>query len=91
VLNLFLGENLYKVQLKLVTNYLQIIMPESGVRVCPVCGVKIIGMVGGDRVLFSVGPPGTRATLWARVCQYTQKPGCINTTREVSDGNKSKL
>ncbi|EKD06344.1 MULTISPECIES: hypothetical protein [Limnospira] len=33
---------------------------------------------GGDRVLFSVGAPGTRARLWARVCQFVKKPGCIN-------------
>ena len=46
---------------------------------CPVCGVKImVGVVGGDRVLFSSGPAGTRARLWARVCQYVDKPGCIN-------------
>jgi hypothetical protein len=46
---------------------------------CPVCGVKILtGVVGGDRVMFAAGPPGTRAKLWARVCQYTQKAGCIN-------------
>jgi hypothetical protein len=46
---------------------------------CPVCGVKIlVGVVGGDRVLFTAGPPGTREKLWARVCRYTQKAGCIN-------------
>lgn len=46
---------------------------------CPVCGVKIlVGVVGGDRVMFASGPPGTRAKLWARVCQYNQKAGCIN-------------
>lgn len=46
---------------------------------CSVCGVKILtGIVGGDRVLFAAGPPGTRAKLWARVCQYTDKAGCIN-------------
>ena len=46
---------------------------------CPLCGVKImVGVAGGDRVLFSAGPPGTRARLWARVCQYVDKPGCIN-------------
>ncbi|PSN13387.1 hypothetical protein C7293_16215 [filamentous cyanobacterium CCT1] len=46
---------------------------------CPVCGVKIlVGIVGGDRVLFSAGPPGTRARLYARVCRYVDKPGCIN-------------
>jgi hypothetical protein len=43
---------------------------------CPACGVKI---VGGDKVIFSVGAPGTRSRLWARVCQYAKKPGCINT------------
>lgn len=53
-------------------------MSERNVQVCPVCGVKILPIVGGDRVIFSVGAPGTRATLWARVCQYTQKVGCIN-------------
>lgn len=47
-------------------------------QVCPVCSVKILKLVGGDRVLFSAGPPGTREILWQRVCQYTQKPGCIN-------------
>ncbi|MDX2212108.1 MAG: hypothetical protein SFY66_02350 [Oculatellaceae cyanobacterium bins.114] len=64
-------------------------MPESGVNVCPVCGVKIIGMIGGDRVLFSVGPPGTRATLWARVCRFTQKPGCINSNYQASSESQS--
>lgn len=38
----------------------------------------MVGIVGGDRVIFSAGPPGTRARLWARVCQYVNKPGCIN-------------
>ncbi|KMM17241.1 hypothetical protein [Synechococcus sp. GFB01] len=38
---------------------------------CSVCGVEIQGMVGGsDLVHFSHGTPGTRAKLWARVCQY---------------------
>lgn len=53
-------------------------MPELQPQVCPVCNVKILKLVGGDRVLFSAGPPGTREVLWQRVCQYTQKPGCIN-------------
>lgn len=53
-------------------------MPEAGPQICSVCGVKILKLVGGDRVLFAVGPPGTRALLWKRVCQYAQKPGCIN-------------
>lgn len=48
-------------------------------QVCPVCGVKIlVGGVGGDRVLFSAGPPGTRSKLYARVCRYVEKAGCIN-------------
>ncbi|NJL87546.1 MAG: hypothetical protein HC886_18695 [Leptolyngbyaceae cyanobacterium SM1_1_3] len=60
-------------------------MPET--KICPVCGVKILaGVIGGDRVLFSAGPPGDRAKLWARVCQYNQKPGCIN-----SDGRNKKV
>lgn len=46
---------------------------------CPICGVKIlVGIVGGDRVMFSAGPPGTRAKLYARVCRYVTKAGCIN-------------
>ncbi len=53
-------------------------MSEAGAQVCPICGVKILKLIGGDRVLFSSGPPGTRSLLWAKVCQYTQKPGCIN-------------
>ncbi|MBE7383091.1 MAG: hypothetical protein F6J95_016965 [Leptolyngbya sp. SIO1E4] len=54
-------------------------MTQPRTQTCPVCGVKImVGFVGGDRVLFSAGPPGTRARLWARVCQYVQKSGCIN-------------
>lgn len=51
----------------------------NNMAVCPACGVKI---VGGDKVLFSVGAPGTRSRLWARVCQFAKKPGCINTNSE---------
>ena len=51
-------------------------MTES--QTCPVCGVKIVSATGGDQVLFSAGPPGTRAKLAARVCQFVQKQGCIN-------------
>lgn len=54
-------------------------MPEmGGMQVCPVCQVKILKLVGGDRVLFSTGAASDRATLWARVCRYTDKAGCIN-------------
>lgn len=53
-------------------------MAEANSKVCPVCSVRIIKVIGGDRVLFAMGPPGTRETLWQKVCQYTNKPGCIN-------------
>ena len=43
-------------------------------QVCPICGVSIVG----DEVQFSNGAPGTRARLYARVCQYTSKLDCIN-------------
>ncbi|WP_448599260.1 hypothetical protein [Thermoleptolyngbya sp.] len=59
----------------------------SGLKVCPACGVKIApGGITGDRVLFSAGPPGTRATLWTRVCQYAKRPGCINKEQGQSGG-----
>ncbi|WP_088890292.1 hypothetical protein [Leptolyngbya ohadii] len=56
-------------------------MAEGGMQVCPVCGVKILKIIGGDRVLFTAGPPGTREILWKKVCQYTDKPSCINRDR----------
>lgn len=56
-------------------------MSGNGIQVCSVCGVKIQKMIGGDRVLFSTGSPGTRDTLWAKVCQHTDKAGCINKDR----------
>jgi hypothetical protein len=50
---------------------------------CSLCQVEIQGMVGGnDLVHFSQGAPGSRAKLWARVCQYLrtdeQKGQCLN-------------
>jgi len=50
---------------------------------CSLCQVEIQGMVGGnDLVHFSQGGPGTRAKLWARVCQYLrtgeQQAQCLN-------------
>ena len=50
---------------------------------CSLCKVEIQGMVGGaDLVHFSMGAPGTRAKLWARVCQYLRTPEqtsqCLN-------------
>lgn len=54
-------------------------MAEPSIQTCPICSVKILpGGMAGDRVLFSTGPQGTRASLWARVCQYNKKAGCIN-------------
>ncbi len=50
----------------------------KGPQTCSVCGVKILPAIGGDRVLFSVGPPGTRALLWQKVCRHVDKPACIN-------------
>ena len=58
--------------------YLLFVMAEPTTQTCPICSVKIMAAAGGDRVIFSSGPQGTRAKLWARVCQYNQKPGCIN-------------
>ncbi|MEO0868687.1 MAG: hypothetical protein AAFY17_09595, partial [Cyanobacteria bacterium J06642_11] len=46
---------------------------------CPVCGVTIID----DVVQFSNGSKGTRARLYARVCQYAKKPECINQDKEL--------
>ncbi|MGG6296043.1 hypothetical protein ACQ4M4_16770 [Leptolyngbya sp. AN02str] len=54
-------------------------MTNSGMQTCPLCKVKIIaGGVLGDRVIFSMGPPGTRTSLWNKVCKFTERPGCIN-------------
>ena len=47
-------------------------------QVCPVCGVTIVN----DVVQFSNGSSGTRARLYARVCQYAKKPECINQDME---------
>lgn len=41
---------------------------------CPVCGVTI----ANDVVHFANGSTGTRARLYARVCQYAKKPDCVN-------------
>ncbi|MGQ9869457.1 hypothetical protein [Leptodesmis sp.] len=53
-------------------------MSDLNMQVYLLCSVKIIKAIGGDRVVFSAGPPGTRKILWQKVCQYVQKPGCIN-------------
>lgn len=65
-------------------------MSGSSIQSCPVCGAKIQKLIGGDRVLFSAGPPGTRDTLWTKVCQYTDKAGCINKDRNLSNTTESK-
>ncbi len=54
-------------------------MTNPNIEVCPVCGVKI---ENGDKVIFSAGKPGTRSRLWARVCNYVQKPDCINQNQD---------
>ncbi|MDV3347502.1 hypothetical protein D0962_05230 [Leptolyngbyaceae cyanobacterium CCMR0082] len=46
---------------------------------CSVCGVKVVD----DVVQFSNGSTGTRARLYARVCQYAKKPECINQDKEL--------
>ena len=57
-------------------------MSDSAEQICPVCAVKIVPSPAGDRVIFSSGPEGTRAKLWARVCQFADKPECINRDRD---------
>lgn len=58
-------------------------IPPGSRRRCSLCQVEIQAMTGGkDQVLFSQGAPGTRAKLWARVCQYLKTPEqcaqCLN-------------
>jgi hypothetical protein len=46
-------------------------IPPGSRQRCSLCQVEIQGLVGGrDLVYFSQGAPGSRAKLWARVCQY---------------------
>ncbi|MFI0402435.1 MAG: hypothetical protein ACH34U_05905 [Cyanobium sp.] len=58
-------------------------IPPGMRRRCNLCTVEIQSMAGGaDLVFFSQGAPGSRAKLWARVCQYLRTPEqcaqCIN-------------
>ncbi len=54
-------------------------MADPTTETCPICSVSIAaGAPGEDRVIFASGPAGTRAKLWARVCQFNKKSGCIN-------------
>jgi hypothetical protein len=50
----------------------------NNIQTCPVCGVTVSGLV----VRFSNGSSGSHARLFARVCQYAKKTGCINTDPE---------
>ncbi|MDG2329315.1 MAG: hypothetical protein P8L48_04515 [Synechococcus sp. cluster2_bin.44] len=55
---------------------------------CEQCGVQIESSVGiSDKVVFSIGPSGTRSKLWSRVCQYhkttEQRSKCINQDSEL--------
>ena len=52
----------------------------SNLQICQICGVSITPQ---GQVNFSNGTPGTRARLYARVCRYAQKPGCINQEPEL--------
>jgi hypothetical protein len=58
-------------------------MSAENTQTCPVCGVKIVKMIGGDRVIFSTGPVGTREVLWAKVCQHTKNLACLNKDKGV--------
>ncbi|MDJ0703355.1 MAG: hypothetical protein QNJ46_08750 [Leptolyngbyaceae cyanobacterium MO_188.B28] len=49
-------------------------------KVCPICKISI---TEDGQVKFSTGSPGTRARLYARVCQFARKPGCINQDTEL--------
>jgi hypothetical protein len=53
-------------------------MTEDKTQTCAICGVKILKMIGGDRVIFATGAHATREALWTKVCQHTDKPACIN-------------
>jgi hypothetical protein len=58
-------------------------IPPGSRQRCTLCQVEIQGMAGGkDLVHFSQGAPGTRAKLWARVCQFIKTPEkcaqCLN-------------
>ena len=52
----------------------------ENLQVCSICGVSI---TKNGQVNFSDGKPGTRARLYARVCQYTEKSECINQESEL--------
>jgi hypothetical protein len=46
---------------------------------CNICGVKILKLMGNDRVIFATGAHATRDVLWQKVCQHVKdRPGCLN-------------
>jgi len=49
-------------------------------QVCPVCKVSINKL---GQVQFSSGQMGSRARLYARVCQYVDNRNCINSDPEL--------
>jgi hypothetical protein len=53
---------------------------DNSPQVCPLCEATINPASGSaNEVRFSAGALGSRAKLWARVCQYAQeRGGCIN-------------
>ncbi|MEB3292039.1 MAG: hypothetical protein VKJ24_02650 [Synechococcales bacterium] len=59
-------------------------MSTEKLQVCSVCGVKILKIIGGDRVIFATGAHSTRDVLYQRVCQHTEKNGCINKNGQPS-------
>jgi len=50
-------------------------------KICPACTARI----DNDLVLFQHGRPGSTKRLYARVCQYAKKSGCINYSYSQDD------
>lgn len=53
----------------------------DNLQTCSVCGVSI---TEDGQVNFANGNPGSRNRLYARVCQYTENPSCINQKSKLS-------
>lgn len=47
---------------------------QASLRICPVC----TAVLSRESVLFATGYRGTRAQLYARVCQYNRDSRCLN-------------
>ena len=57
---------------------------DSTIRVCPLCKVTIqTSAIAAQEVRFSTGACGSRAKLWARVCQFAKDQGCINSDAQL--------